>query len=189
MLLRFLSLVIVVVIVACGVLLAHSLRQPEVADGSGPAPSALVAEPAAAIEPVAQKPLPVYDVNIGEVCARTLERFRPGPIYFEESGTAFRASAHGPLDRVVALAGNCRDAVIAITGHSDSSGDEVYNRKLSLARAQTVAEFLAGRGIAADRLIIAGAGSASPVADNATRYGRSLNRRIEIRLEPGDPTE
>ncbi len=115
-------------------------------------------------------------------CERQFAAFRAGPVAFEESGTRMRTSAYPVLDDVVALADACRDATITITGHSDSSGNEDGNQRLSAARARVVADFLHSRGIARKRLIAVGAGSLLPIADNATRYGRSLNRRIEIRF-------
>jgi outer membrane protein OmpA-like peptidoglycan-associated protein len=113
-------------------------------------------------------------------CARHFANFDHGAVNFEESGTTMRSSAMHVLDRVVALADACRDALVSITGHTDSSGNEALNRELSLARARAVAAHLASRGIAGERLLVHGAGSSVPIADNTTRYGRSLNRRIVI---------
>lgn len=114
------------------------------------------------------------------LCARQFANFEHGAVNFEESGTAMRSSAIHVLDRVVALADVCRDALVSITGHTDSSGNEALNRELSLARARAVAAHLESRGIAGERVLVHGAGSSEPVADNASRYGRSLNRRIVI---------
>ena len=115
-------------------------------------------------------------------CRQQFAAFKAGPVAFEESGTQMRASAYPVLDRVVALADACRTAMVTITGHTDSTGNESWNRQLSVDRAKTVAADLDSRGIAADRLDVVGSGSSVPVADNATRYGRSINRRIEIRF-------
>ena len=115
-------------------------------------------------------------------CEQQFSTFRAGPIAFEESGTKMRASAYPVLDGVVALADACRAATVTITGHTDSTGNENLNRQLSLARAGAVAAYLDSRGIAKERLVVAGAGSSLPIADNATRYGRSINRRIEIQF-------
>lgn len=117
-------------------------------------------------------------------CEREFAAFRHDPIYFEESSTRMRASAFPVLQRVVTLADACRDAVISITGHTDASGNEAQNRRLSLARAEAVANYLGQRGIDSRRLQTTGAGSSRPIADNATRYGRGLNRRIEIGFSP-----
>lgn len=120
------------------------------------------------------------DIEARSLCARQFEAFRSGPVNFHESEARMRPSARPELERVVALAGACRGAMIAITGHTDSSGDETWNRRLSLERAHAVGDWLIARGVEADRLVLAGAGSSAPIATNETRYGRSLNRRIEV---------
>jgi OOP family OmpA-OmpF porin len=128
---------------------------------------------------------PVESADSRALCARAYANHKPGPVTFDESTTTFRSSAVPVLLRIVALANTCRSAAILITGHTDSSGDERWNVRLSLARAEAVADYLEQRGIAAERLIATGAGSSLPIADNATRYGRSLNRRIEFTFIPG----
>jgi len=120
--------------------------------------------------------------NIRTICARAFESFESGPINFEESSASFRSSAYPRLDRIVALARTCNESKIAITGHTDASGDDTWNRRLSLKRAQVVAEYLVAGGVVQTRLAVVGAGSTAPIADNQTRYGRSLNRRIDIVL-------
>jgi len=120
------------------------------------------------------------DMNVAELCERAFSTFVPGPINFEESSFVFRDSAFPNMAKVVALAAACTEASIHITGHTDSSGPDAWNQQLSLERAIAVGDYIATKGIEADRLHTAGAGSSSPIATNATRYGRSFNRRIEI---------
>ncbi len=127
-------------------------------------------------------------VSPAALCRRQLPAMRFAPIYFDESGTRMRTSAFQSLEQVAAFADACRDTMVSITGHTDSSGNEDYNRALSRARARVVADWLQQRGIGSHRLQVAGAGSSVPVADNATRYGRSLNRRIDISIQM-KPTE
>lgn len=121
------------------------------------------------------------------LCARAFANYSAGPVKFDESATSFRSSAIPVLQRIIALANACRNATIEITGHTDSSGDERWNLQLSLARAEAVADYLVSHGIAAERLVTTGAGASSPIADNATRYGRGLNRRIEFAFIPRKP--
>lgn len=68
-----------------------------------------------------------------------------------------------------------------VVGHTDSSGPDAYNQKLSERRAQTVATYLEGKGIAAGRLKIIGAGESEPIADNKTKEGRAENRRVVLK--------
>jgi OOP family OmpA-OmpF porin len=122
-------------------------------------------------------------VSISAICERASEYFDLGRINFEESGVEFRSSAYPRLDRLIALASACQDSEILITGHTDASGSEPWNRALSLRRANAVGDYVAdGGGINRERLVISGVGSEEPVADDGTRYGRSLNRRIEIKI-------
>lgn len=125
----------------------------------------------------------VEESNTGRLCSKAFAAFDAGPINFEESGTVFRSSALPRLERIVALANACRGAFISITGHTDASGSEWSNQKLSLKRAQAVADYIANAGIDLERLRVDGLGSTLPIADNTTRYGRGLNRRIEIDFE------
>jgi outer membrane protein OmpA-like peptidoglycan-associated protein len=125
-------------------------------------------------------------INVSRMCERAFESFEPGRINFEISGTEFRSSAYPRLDRVIALANACSESRIFITGHTDASGDDQWNRALSVRRAGAVGDYLASGNISRERLQISGVGSDEPVADDRTRYGRSLNRRIEIELSLSD---
>lgn len=125
---------------------------------------------------------PDEDVRAGDLCSRAFSAYQNGPVGFEESSTVLRSSAKLVLDRLISLADTCNDSSISITCHTDSSGSEDSNLTLSLARANAVADYIADRGIARARILTIGAGSSQPLADNRTRYGRSVNRRIDIRL-------
>lgn len=69
---------------------------------------------------------------------------------------------------------------VLIVGHTDGQGAFDYNLTLSQRRAQSIVNALAASGIAASRLMPAGAGMVAPVATNRTEEGRAKNRRVEI---------
>jgi len=69
---------------------------------------------------------------------------------------------------------------IEVAGHTDSTGTAEYNQRLSQARAETVLNFLASKGIARDRMSARGYGEEKPVASNDTSEGRAKNRRVEL---------
>lgn len=71
---------------------------------------------------------------------------------------------------------------IDVIGHTDSDGTLEYNQALSIRRATTVKNYLVGQGIDSGIIDVSGKGETSPVADNRTREGRALNRRVEIRV-------
>jgi OOP family OmpA-OmpF porin len=127
------------------------------------------------------------DFPLAYSCDKALGQFTTGPIHFEKSSANFRSSAYPVLDRLVAITSVCSTSEILITGHTDSSGNETLNLKLSLRRAHAVADYIEHGGVAAARMIVAGAGSSEPITDNDSGYGRSLNRRIEIVLKPTQP--
>ncbi|MGE5320847.1 MAG: OmpA family protein [Hyphomicrobiaceae bacterium] len=72
------------------------------------------------------------------------------------------------------------DVKVEVAGHTDSIGTEEYNMGLSLRRANAVRNWLVGKGVAADRLIVKGYGETMPIADNKTAEGRFKNRRVEL---------
>lgn len=71
---------------------------------------------------------------------------------------------------------------IEIGGHTDSSGDEDYNLKLSRERAESVRAALIKRGIAPNRLVAKGYGESEPIAPNVTNAGRAKNRRVDFSI-------
>jgi outer membrane protein OmpA-like peptidoglycan-associated protein len=73
-----------------------------------------------------------------------------------------------------------------VEGHTDSVGDRSENLTLSQSRAEAVRDYLVAQGVEADRLSAAGFGASRPIAPNGTKAGRTLNRRVEIRLQRGE---
>lgn len=71
---------------------------------------------------------------------------------------------------------------VEISGHTDSTGNEALNQKLSLLRAQVVKDFLVKSGILSEKIHVKGEGSALPVATNTTEEGKALNRRTEMKI-------
>ncbi len=120
--------------------------------------------------------------SFDELCERAFTSLVLGPVLFQESSTEIRRASLVTLDRITEFARDCPSVSIAITGHTDASGDETWNRRLSIARAQAVADHIAANGIEPARLIVSGLGSSAPIADNSTARGREQNRRIEFEL-------
>lgn len=71
---------------------------------------------------------------------------------------------------------------INIVGHTDSSGSDALNRKLSLARAIAVRDALIDSGVEEGVMMVSGAGAYQPTASNDTEQGRAMNRRVEVRV-------
>ena len=75
------------------------------------------------------------------------------------------------------------DERLHVIGHTDSTGPEDYNQGLSERRAQAVANWMIEQGIPADRITASGMGESQPVADNSTREGRAMNRRVVVKTK------
>ena len=71
---------------------------------------------------------------------------------------------------------------VTLVGHTDSTGIDAINDRLSRERALAVRDYLSARGVAPSRLSVAGRGSHEPVASNDSESGRAANRRVEIFL-------
>ncbi len=101
-------------------------------------------------------------------------------IKFNSSKATLKKSSYATLNKVVRILSINKDLNVSINGHTDSTGDPVKNKSLSLARANSVKKFLMSRGIAENRLKTIGHGIEKPIADNSTPQGRELNRRVEF---------
>jgi OOP family OmpA-OmpF porin len=84
-------------------------------------------------------------------------------------------------DLVSKLQGTDIEVIIA-TGHTDWTGTDAYNQKLSMRRAAAVKAFLVSKGLPADRIFTEGKGEKQPVASNKTSDGRAQNRRVEVEV-------
>ncbi|MHA6318002.1 OmpA family protein [Altererythrobacter sp. CAU 1778] len=110
-------------------------------------------------------------------------------IRFEESSAAIDAGSRSLIDEVADALRPCLGSIIAITGHSDTSGDAAANQRLSQDRADAVRRALIDRGIPADGLRARGMGSAEPV--EGLDPADPANRRIDfsvLMIEPLKPT-
>ncbi|HEX6429477.1 MAG TPA: OmpA family protein, partial [Niastella sp.] len=67
-----------------------------------------------------------------------------------------------------------------IDGYTDNKGSAAFNKKLSLARAQSVANALIANGVNKSRIKVRGFGKDNPICDNKTEEGRQCNRRVEV---------
>ena len=71
---------------------------------------------------------------------------------------------------------------IKLVGHTDNIGSEKFNLKLSQYRAQTMKDYLVGKGVDASRISTEGMGMKEPLNDNSTDEERALNRRVELTI-------
>jgi OmpA-OmpF porin, OOP family len=101
-------------------------------------------------------------------------------IHFETNKFVITKASSLILDKAVAVMKANPSYNLEIDGHSDSKGKALSNLVLSEKRANAVAQYLAKKGINAERLSLTGFGQTKPVADNKTVEGRAKNRRAEV---------
>lgn len=101
---------------------------------------------------------------------------------FDIAKSVIKPASFTELDLLVEYMQLKAEVNIEIVGHTDNKGSATENQKLSLARAESVKNYLVKKGIAATRMKTAGMGDAEPVADNSTEAGRQKNRRTEIKF-------
>ncbi len=71
---------------------------------------------------------------------------------------------------------------VLIVGHTDSSGSDDYNQRLSERRADAASGYLMAEGVAPERIRAVGMGEQEPIASNDTEVGRQENRRVEVAI-------
>ncbi|MBN1142683.1 MAG: OmpA family protein [Deltaproteobacteria bacterium] len=92
------------------------------------------------------------------------------------------------LSRVQKSIGLFENPRVMVEGHTDSTGSQQVNDKISLERAEAVQEYLvANRTVTPERIAAKGFGSSRPIASNETPQGRAVNRRIDVIIQPSFP--
>ena len=108
----------------------------------------------------------------------------PGNVTFATNSADLNAGFYDVLNSVALVLEEYDQTVIEVAGHTDSTGSEEYNQRLSEQRAASVARFLESQGVMSQRIITVGMGESRPIADNSTAQGRQANRRVELTLVP-----
>jgi len=105
-------------------------------------------------------------------------------IFFATGSNKLLTKSFKSLNDVAAILKEDAALKLDIEGHTDNTGSDKINQPLSHKRAQAVYDYLTTKGgIDAGRMTHEGFGSSKPVADNKTAKGRSLNRRVEMKLK------
>ena len=122
-------------------------------------------------------------VRLGKGEIETLQ-----PIFFDTDRSRVRHAFYNILGQIgLLLKAHPEIGRCAIEGHTDETGPPEWNQKLSVLRAESVIEFLVGKGVDRKRLVAIGHGEKSPWTSNETEWGRSRNRRVVFHIEGVDP--
>ena len=112
----------------------------------------------------------------------TLKAEQLQTVFFDFDKYNLRPDAKASLDANAALLKEFPDAIIKIEGHCDERGTVEYNLSLGEKRAKAVQDYLAGLGIAANRLSIISYGKEKPLDPGHNEAAWAKNRRAEFRI-------
>ncbi|MGB3464074.1 MAG: OmpA family protein, partial [Cyclobacteriaceae bacterium] len=110
-------------------------------------------------------------------------------IEFDNGASELKTEMYADLNKIINFMYDNPDFRLKISGHTDSSGGEEINLRLSKERAQTIRDYIViFGGIYPERVDYDGFGSSQPIVKEVTEEDRSLNRRVEfIIYRPAPP--
>lgn len=108
----------------------------------------------------------------------------PENVTFDTGSYTLSPNVQYSLNDAAQTLATYNETIIDVIGHTDSTGNDNINIPLSENRANSVAQYLVSKGVAANRINTAGRGASQPIATNTTPEGRAQNRRVEILINP-----
>lgn len=121
--------------------------------------------------------------STNECIARFDTLSQTGAINFSFGSSELAPVSYPLLATLVDIVQRCPSLNILVSGHTDSSGSDALNMRLSSERAQSVVSYLLIAGVSAERMRAAGFGESRPLVPNDTRRNRARNRRIEFSID------
>ena len=103
-------------------------------------------------------------------------------IFFATGKSTLSKESYPELNRIAITMTESKTLEIELGGHTDNTGGDEFNLKLSQDRADSVREYLISKGIQPDRITSKGYGETKPVSTNDTPEGQQLNRRVEFKI-------
>lgn len=165
---------------------AHTPPPPPVAKALPPPPPP---EPAPPPPPPAPAPTCVAPagLQVDANCRIIEQTLVVRAVDFEFNSAQLTAPARQTLDEVAASLVKQPELKIEIQGYTDSTGSPEYNLRLSQKRAESVRDYLMGKGVNPAALTAKGFGVANPIATNKTTDGRAQNRRVAFQVTSAPP--
>jgi outer membrane protein OmpA-like peptidoglycan-associated protein len=152
------------------------------APGSPAAPAAQAAAPAnswtarlASLKTELESSTKGTGVVIEQTTDNQLHLVIPNELSFDVGRANVKRNLAQVLDKAAEGLRSATAASVRVVGHTDNTGSEEGNERLSVSRADSVR-----RGVSTTAITTDGRGSREPLADNSTPAGRAQNRRVEI---------
>ncbi|MGZ8227875.1 MAG: OmpA family protein [Methylococcaceae bacterium] len=129
-----------------------------------------------------QQSLQGTGIEVQRTAENTLNLTMPSSITFGFDSSVLTPQAQSALDSVAKVLNQYPDSTITITGHTDDSGADNYNQRLSEQRASSVSSYLSQHNVNYSRLTTQGMGERMPKAPNTDEASRAQNRRVELAI-------
>ncbi|MBI2877698.1 MAG: OmpA family protein [Candidatus Tectomicrobia bacterium] len=108
----------------------------------------------------------------------------PSGTLFDTGSAQLNPGAQNSLREMADMLKRYPHSDVVISGHTDNTGSDTLNQRLSQDRAEAVKSFLVAQGVDSSRILARGFGENMPVTSNETAAGRQQNRRVEITVKP-----
>ncbi|WP_182849734.1 OmpA family protein [Pelagerythrobacter aerophilus] len=146
--------------------------------------------------PPPPEPTPEVPPTPASIIRPDVEIERPEPelkpleasVTFAEAGGELSAAALEDLETILESPQMAEGGAIVLRGHTDSSGDDEANLRVSRKRAEMVRDWLVEHGVAEERITVIAIGEQRPIAPNAKldgtpdEAGRAANRRVDVSI-------
>ncbi len=167
--------------------LIYELPKPAVADVAvtPPPPPPAYEAPTPSKETPTKPAVVKEDKKIEGIARKDMKKgqtIKLSKLYFGINQSTIGANSYGALNEIYDFLKYNEDVVIEIGGHTNGNCDDEYCDELSKTRAKAVADYLAKKGIAGERLEYKGYGKRNPISSNKTAVGRKKNQRVEIKI-------
>lgn len=108
----------------------------------------------------------------------------PAQLTFDINRSDIRSNLYPVFNDIAKVLRDYEKTMLVIAGHTDDTGAYQYNMTLSQARADSVKRYLTAQNVQAIRIETQGYGPSYPIVPNTSEANRTLNRRVEIHIEP-----
>lgn len=119
-------------------------------------------------------------VEVSRTQDNQLKLHVPADISFDVGRADIKPELRQVLDQFAQGMRSQQGVRVRVVGHTDNTGSDAINDRLSSERAERVRSYLVDRGVSGLQVETVGRGSREPVASNATADGRARNRRVEL---------
>lgn len=142
----------------------------------------IVIAPVAVAEPAPVAAAPIAPIVQAPVVVAAAKVTHATEALFDFDKAVLTPAAKTQLDGLIAKLKTMTLEVAIAVGHADATGDDAYNQKLSIKRAEAVKAYLVSNGVEKNRIYTEGKGETQPAADNKTKQNRAKNRRVVVEI-------